>query len=121
MTPTGHALETALAYHRAWSGHDLDAAMALVAPDIVCDAPAGPVEGIDAFRAFMGPFAAMTLRTEILGAFGDDETAVVLYDTTTTLVAHAPGAERLRVVDGLIVRMTIVFDRLPFARARAAS
>jgi hypothetical protein len=114
------ALQTALAYHRAWSGHDLDAAMALVAPDITCDAPAGPVVGIDEFRAFMGPFAAMTLRTEVLGAFGDDETAVVLYDTTTTLVPHGPGAEWVRVVDGRIARMTIVFDRLPFAQARAA-
>ncbi len=117
---TTAALQTALDYHRAWSTHDVDAAMALVDPDIVCDAPAGPVVGRDAFREFMGPFAAMTTRTEVLGAFGDDETAVVLYDTETTLVPHAPGAERVEVVGGRITRMTIVFDRLPFAQARAA-
>ncbi|MGY4643657.1 hypothetical protein ACVW07_001490 [Cellulomonas sp. URHB0016] len=68
----------------------------------------------------MGPFAAMTTRTEVLAAFGDDETAVLLYDTGSTLVAHAPGAERVHVVDGRITRMTIVFDRLPFVEARAA-
>ncbi|MDC7123309.1 nuclear transport factor 2 family protein [Cellulomonas fimi] len=118
---TGRALQTALDYHRAWSSHDVDAAMALVADDVVCDSPGGPVTGIDAFRAFMGPFATSTTRTEILGAFGDDVTAVVLYDTDSTLVRHAPGAEWVRVTDGRITHMTIVFDRLPFAQARAAA
>ncbi|MGY4643658.1 nuclear transport factor 2 family protein [Cellulomonas sp. URHB0016] len=44
---TSPALQTALAYHRAWSSHDVDAAMALVAPDVVCDAPAGTLVGRD--------------------------------------------------------------------------
>jgi hypothetical protein len=39
------ALDTALAYHRAWTSHDFDKAMTHVAADIVCDAPAGRVEG----------------------------------------------------------------------------
>src|SRR4051794_38675449 len=120
---TSRALQTALDYHRAWSSNDIDSAMALVDPGIVCRSPGGPVRGVDEFRAFMGPFAATTTATRILGAFGDEETAVVLYDTETTLVPHAPGAEHLRVVDGRIVELTIVFDRLPFveARARAAA
>ena len=35
------ALRTALAYHHAWTSHDLDQAMSYIADDIVCDAPAG--------------------------------------------------------------------------------
>lgn len=35
------ALRVALAYHRAWAAGDFEKAMTQVAPDIVCDAPAG--------------------------------------------------------------------------------
>lgn len=34
---------------------------------------------------------------------------------------HAPGAEFLRVQDGLIRHVTIVFDRMPFPAARQAA
>ncbi len=42
---TSPALRTALAYYQAWTGHDLDKAMSYIADDIVCDAPAGRLEG----------------------------------------------------------------------------
>ena len=35
------ALQVALAYHRAWAGHDFEQAMTYIDPGIVCDAPAG--------------------------------------------------------------------------------
>jgi hypothetical protein len=50
------ALDTALAYHQAWTGHDFEHAMTYIAQDIVCEAPAGHLEGAEAFRGFMGPF-----------------------------------------------------------------
>ena len=53
---TSPALRTALAYYHAWTGHDLDKAMSYIAPDIVCDVPAGRLEGAGAYRAFSGPF-----------------------------------------------------------------
>ncbi len=112
------ALDTALAYHRAWTGGDFDAAMELVAPDIVCHAPAGTLTGSEAFRAFMGPFAGMATSTQLHAAYGDAEHAVLVYVTATPLVAEAPGAEWMRVVDGRVVQMRIVFDRLPFELAR---
>ncbi|GAB2867620.1 nuclear transport factor 2 family protein [Nocardioides pacificus] len=112
------ALETAVAYHRAWTGGDFDAAMELVAPDIVCHAPAGTLTGAEAFRAFMGPFAGMATSTQLHAAYGDAEHAVLVYVTATPLVVEAPGAEWLRVVDGRVVEMWIVFDRLPFEFAR---
>ena len=39
--PTSPALEIALAYFHAWTGHDFDKAMEYIADDVVCDAPAG--------------------------------------------------------------------------------
>ena len=42
---TSPALDVALAYHEAWTSHDLEKAMSYIADDIVCDAPAGRLEG----------------------------------------------------------------------------
>jgi ketosteroid isomerase-like protein len=114
------ALETALAYHRAWASHDFERAMTYVADDIVCQAPAGRLEGAEAFRGFMGPFVDIVTSSGLTAAFGDDETAVLFYDTNTVPVKDAPGAECLTVRDGKITHMRIIFDRLPFDAARRA-
>jgi hypothetical protein len=116
----GSALYVALAYHRAWTTHDFELAMTYIAPDIVCQAPAGPIVGADAFRAFMGPFSQILTRSELFSAFGDRTTAVLFYDTDTIPVQHAPAAEQLTVRNGLIVEMRIIFDRAPFDAARRA-
>ena len=111
------ALDIALAYHEAWSNKDFERAMTYIADDIVCEAPAGRIEGADAYRAFMGPFVELLERTRMLAAFGDDDTAIVFYDTNTIPVKHAPGAEYVTVADGKIVHSHFIFDRLPFRQA----
>jgi ketosteroid isomerase-like protein len=108
---TSLALRVALDYHQAWSDKDLDRAMAYIADDIVCDAPPGRIEGAAAYRAFMAPFVSMLLRTTVLAAFGDDETAVVVYDTATSSVPSWPAAEWVTVVDGRITSSRFIFDR----------
>jgi hypothetical protein len=118
---TSPALETALAYHRAWTAHDLDRAMTHIAENIVCDAPAGRIEGAEAFRGFMGPFTRIVTGSTLLAAFGDEDTALLMYDTTTVPVSSAPGAEHVTARDGKITYMRIVFDRAPFDAARAAT
>lgn len=60
----------------------------------------------------------MVTRSELVAAFGDDRTAVLVYDTVTVLVPDAPGVEHLTVTDGTITHMRIIFDRLPFDAAR---
>jgi hypothetical protein len=115
------ALDTALAYHRAWTSHDFDRAMTYIAEDIICQAPSGRLEGTAAFREFMGPFAQILTRSSLIAAFGDDEKAVVMYDTDTVPVQDAPGAECVTVRGGKITHMRIVFDRLPFEEARRAA
>ena len=115
------ALQVALAYYRAWTSKDMEAAMRHLADDVVCDAPAGRIEGAKAYRQFLGPFAQMLLGDELLAAFGDDTRAVLVYDTRTPPVASAPGAECLTVQDGRIVHNRFIFDRLPFEAARPAA
>ena len=91
--------------------------MSYIADDIVCDAPAGQIEGANAYREFMGPFVGILERAEMIAAFGDDATALVMYDTDTMPVKGAPGAECVTVKDGKIVRSRFVFDRVPFQAA----
>jgi ketosteroid isomerase-like protein len=119
--PTSPALRTALAYYQAWTSHDLDKAMSYISDDIICDAPAGRLEGAAAYRAFMGPFAQIVTGSEMLAAFGDEETALIMYVTETLPVKSAPGAECVTVKDGKITYNRFVFDRAPFDAARTAS
>lgn len=116
---TSPALQVALAYHRAWTGGDLDVAMALVADDVVCDAPAGRIDGVRAYREFLTPFAQRFLiRTEMIAAFGDENTAMLMYDAETVPARSAPAAECLSVRDEKIVYNRFVFDRTPFDEFR---
>lgn len=116
------ALRVALAYYHAWTSHDMETAMRYVAEDIVCDAPAGRLVGAEAYRGFMAPFVGILKGATLLAAFGDDSTAVVVYDTETVPVKSAPGAECVTVENGRITRSRFIFDRAPFeaARPRAA-
>ncbi len=118
---TSPALRTALAYYQAWTSHDLDKAMSYTADDIVCDAPAGRLEGADAYRGFLGPFVQILTSATMIAAFGDDQTALVMYDTQTMPVKSAPGAECVTVRDGKITYSRFVFDRAPFDAARTAA
>jgi hypothetical protein len=115
------ALQVALAYHQAWTSHDLDRAMRYIAEDIVCDAPAGRIQGAEAYRAFMAPFVQILTGSRMIAAFGDEETALVMYDTRTVPVERAPGAECVTVKDGKIIHSWFVFDRAPFEAARKAA
>jgi ketosteroid isomerase-like protein len=118
---TSPALDIALAYYHAWTSHDLDHAMSYVADEIVCDAPAGRLQGAPAYRGFMTPFVQMLTGSTLIAAFGDDTTAVVMYDTETVPVKSAPGAECVTVTDGKISYSRFIFDRLPFEAARRAA
>ena len=61
---TSPALGVALAYYEAWTSHDLDKAMSYIADDIVCDAPAGRLQGAAAYRELHGPICADAHRLE---------------------------------------------------------
>ena len=89
-----------------------------VSPEVVCDTPTGTLTGLQAYRGFMGPFAASLRSSKLLAAFGDDHQALIMYEAETALVADAPGAELHIVRDGLITSIKIIFDRQPFVEAR---
>jgi ketosteroid isomerase-like protein len=115
---SSQALKTALAYYEAWTHKDLERAMSYIADDIVCDAPAGRLEGAQAYRDFMRPFVEILLDAQLIAAFGDDEKALIIYDTKTLPVESAPGAECVTVRDGKIIHSRFIFDRAPFQERR---
>jgi ketosteroid isomerase-like protein len=121
MADSSAAREIALAYYNAWTSKDIDLAMSYFADDVVCDAPAGRIEGVAAYREFLGPFTQILLDADLIAAFGDDTTAVLMYGTRTVPVPDAPGAECLTIADGKIVHNRFIFDRLPFTEARRPS
>ena len=55
---------------------------------------------------------------QMIATFGDDQTALVMYDTQTVPVKSAPGAECVTVTDGKITYSRLVFDQAPFDAAQ---
>lgn len=112
------ALKVWQAHFDAWTSKDMDEAMTFIADDIVCDAPAGRLEGAAAYRAFLEPFAGILTGVQLNATFGDETTAVGIYEAATFPVPHAPGAECVTVTDGKITHSRFIFDRTPFDEAR---
>jgi hypothetical protein len=66
----------------------------------------------------MAPFVKILVNSSMIAAFGDEQTALMMYDTETIPVKNAPGAECLTIRDGKIIRSRFIFDRAPFEAAR---
>ena len=115
------ALQVSLRYYDAWTAGRFDEALMYFDVAVVCDAPAGRLEGRTAFRGFMEPFTRILTRSELIASFGDESTSLLLYDTDTVPVNNAPGAEYHIVREGKITYIRIIFDRAPFEAARQAA
>jgi hypothetical protein len=116
VTADSAALEVALAWYHARTGHDIDKDMSTIADDIVCDAPGGVhLVGSQAFRDFEESFVPMISGATLTAAFGDDQAALLMYETSTR-----PGwpsnfaAAYAKVTGGKIAALRIVFDQTPF-------
>jgi len=116
VTATGSAaLEVALAWYHARAGHDIDKTKSCAADDIVCDAPGVHLEGSQAFRDFEESFIPMISGATLVAAFGDDQTALLMYDIATVPVPSNFTAAYATVTGGKIAALRIVFDQTPFA------
>lgn len=113
------ALQTAMAYYKAWAAKDLEQTMSFVDDDIVCDAPAGRLVGAAAYRGFLESYFTLLKGATLIAAMGDNGTAILLHDNETIPVPSAPSASYLTVVDGRITRIQLIFDRVPYQAAAA--
>lgn len=118
MTATnGLAQQVAEAYAQAWTSGDVDKAMRYLADDIVCDAPAGRVEGVAAYRPFTQEFVDVLTSATITKVLADDTSAAIVYSFDTQWVKDFRCMEYMTVEDGKIKHILTVFDRLPAAEA----
>lgn len=117
MTQTSSvtALETVLAYHRAWTSGDIDLAMTRVADDIVCRAPGEDLVGKDAYRAYLAGFAPSLTGLSDIASFADGDRVALFYYPQTATTSTTPAAECFTVRDGQIAESVLVFDRLSYA------
>jgi len=113
--PGSAALEVAHAWYHARNDHDIDKDMSTVADGIVCDAPGVHLEGSDAFRDFEESFLPMITGATLTAAFGDEQTALLMYDIATVSVPSNYAAAYATVTGGKITALRIVFDQTPFA------
>jgi short subunit dehydrogenase-like uncharacterized protein len=75
----------------------------------------------DGVRIGLAGQSAQRPGSELIAAFGDDTTAVIMYGTDTVPVRAFLGAECVTVAEGKITRMRVIFDRLLFEEARKAA
>jgi hypothetical protein len=101
-----HARQVALAYHAAWARRDLPTVLDHVADDVVCDTPAGRVEGVLAFADLIGSQLRALERTDLVGAFGDATTAVLIRRDQTLTVPDLRAAVHVTVDNGRITHMS---------------
>lgn len=104
-------------YARAWTSGDVDTAMSLIADDIVCEAPAGKLEGLPAYRRFTEEFVAVLTGATITKVLGDGTSAAVVYTTDTKFAQGIQAMDYITVESGRIQHILTVFDRLPFSQA----
>jgi ketosteroid isomerase-like protein len=112
------ALDVALAYYNAWSSKNIDEAVSYFADDFVSQTPEGPKDAA-AYRKFLDDYCGILVKAELVGAYGEDDTALMYYDSTTGPVPYVPAADWFRVRDGKIVELRIVFDQLTLNGAKA--
>jgi ketosteroid isomerase-like protein len=121
ITSTSPALNVAQDYAQAWTSGDIDKALSFLADNIVCEAPAGRVEGLAAHRTFTEEFVAVLVNSTIIKVLADDTNAAIVYSFDTAWVKNFRCIEYMTVEDGKIKHILTVFDRLPAAEAARSS
>lgn len=106
--------EIVQSYHRAWTGGDIERAMAHVADGITCRAPGIDLNGKDAYRQFIGGFAPALTGIADIAAFAEGDRVALFYYPQTAATSTTPAAECFTVRDGEIIESVLIFDRLSY-------
>lgn len=118
----GHAkpLDIALAFTKAWTSGDLDAAAKFIADDIVFDGPMQQSTGAEPYLKGLTGLARDVTGVRVIAAFGDNEQALLMYDLATRSAGTLTCAKHLTIRDGKIRRDRLTFDTHPIRKAKAA-
>ena len=90
---------------------------ALAAGDVVCDAPAGRIEGAEAYRQFIQEFVDLAGSATITKILAGEKSAAIVYSFDTPWMKDFRAVDYVTIEDGTIRHITSIFDRLPAAEA----
>jgi ketosteroid isomerase-like protein len=113
----GKAAQIGATYFAAWSTRDVDKAAEYLTDDVEILAPNGTFRGHAGYHDFMDGFVKMVTSITEFAVFGDDETALVWYDTHLQMVPTLTAGERITLRDDKIAHIEITFDQMPLAQA----
>ncbi|MDQ8754811.1 nuclear transport factor 2 family protein [Sphingosinicella sp. LHD-64] len=113
-TTTSPALQVAMAYYEAWRNRDHATAMKVVADNVVSETPFGTVEGAAALHKGESEFAHILTGATLVSAFGDENTALLMYYTHTQPVPSVLSSKHFTVENGKIIGLKGVFDKTAF-------
>jgi hypothetical protein len=117
---TNGALKIAHTYFEAMANRNVEEIMTLAADGIVCDSPAGHLEGTQSFRGFQEGFARMINKLTLVDAFGNNEQAVIIYEADTLPVKNATVVEYINIKNGKMVSTQVIYDAAPFLEYMAS-
>jgi ketosteroid isomerase-like protein len=109
-----HALSIVEAYHRAWTGGDVDRAMTYVSDDVRCFAPDENVTAKDDWRAYLTGFVPMLTGAPEHTRMTDGNRVALWYFPQTAVTTTTMASELFTVQDGQIVEIRLAFDRLGY-------
>ena len=108
----------ATTYVEACGRKDLDSVAPLLHPDMRFGGPGNSSTGAAAYLAILRRLGAVWVRSDVRHVFADGPDVCVIYDFVTDTPAGAvPIVEWLRVEDGRIASVTLIFDRVQFKPA----
>lgn len=107
--------EIAQAYYIAMGAKDVAGVGKYLHPDVQFASPltalAGKEAVLEAITGFMAFFTTLTIRS----VFGSDDQAMIAYDVEFPApFGKVPTAALLKIQDGLITKVELIFDARPF-------
>ena len=119
MSPAPHALQTARAYHDAWTSRDFARATGLLADSLAVEVPINDYSTRASFAEALRGFGSMVERTRLLSALGNDSEATLIYDMDVAGLGTIRIAEHFTVHEGKIDRLRQIHDTALIRQAGA--
>lgn len=112
--PDDDALSTVEAYHRAWTGGDVDEALTYVSDDVRCFAPDEDVSTKRDWHAYLAGFTPMLTGAPEHARMTDGDRVALWYFPQTSVTTTTLASELFTVRDRQIVEIRLAFDRLGY-------
>jgi hypothetical protein len=108
----------ALAYIEACGAKKWDEVSKLLSPKVTFIGPNRSITGADQYLAVLKRIEPVWVRSDVKKVFADGPEVCVIYDFVTNTAAGAVlTVEWLRVEDGRVASVTLLFDRVAFKPA----